>query len=359
MSANDPKRTSVFRLTLSDCRRELLLSRVSASGAEMRRRQFIKVLVGVAAWPIAARAQQPSLPVIGFLNGGSPDGYAGMVSAFRQGLKETGYVDGQNVTIEYRWANGEYDNLAALAGDLVRRHVSVIAATSTPANLVAKASTTTIPVVFTTGSDPVQLGLVASLGRPGGNVTGVTQMTGEVAPKRLELAHELVPKATAFGLLINPKNPFAETVKRDSQAAALKLGLQLNVLHASTEAELDDAFTAFRQMQAGALVLGTDAFFNNHLEKIAAMAIRNSVLAIYEYHQFVEAGGLASYGGSIIDSYRLAGVYVGRILKGERPADLPVQQATKVELLINLKTARALGITVPQSVQSRADEVIE
>jgi putative tryptophan/tyrosine transport system substrate-binding protein len=325
----------------------------------MRRRQFIEVIVGAAAWPIAARAQQPSLPVIGFLNGGSPDGYAPMLSAFRQGLKEIGYVEGQNVTIEYRWANGQYDRLAALADDLVRRRVSVIAATSTPANLVAKAATSTIPIVFTTGSDPVQLGLVASLGRPGGNVTGVTQMTGEVAPKRLELAHELVPKATIFGLLINPKNPFAETVKRDSQAAAQKLGLQLNVLHASTEAELNDAFTAFRQMQAGALVLGTDAFFNNHIEQIAVMAIRNSVLAIYEYHQFVAAGGLASYGGSIIDSYRLAGVYVGRILKGEKPADLPVQQATKVELIINLKTAKALGITVPQSVQSRADEVIE
>ena len=326
----------------------------------MKRREFITLLgSAAAAWPLGANAQQPAMPVIGFLNGASPDGYAPMVAAFRQGLKETGYVEGQNVAIEYRWANGQYDDLAALVGDLVRRRVSVIAATSTPANLVAKASTTTIPIVFTTGSDPVQLGLVASLSRPGGNVTGVTQMTGEVAPKRLELAHELVPKATVFGLLINPKNPFAETVKRNSQAAALKLGLQLNVLHASTEAELDDAFTTFRQTQAGALILGTDAFFNSHLEQVAALAIRNSVLAIYEYHQFVAAGGLASYGGSIIESYRLAGVYTGRILKGEKPADLPVQQATKVELIINLKTAKALGITVPQSVQSRADEVIE
>ena len=243
-----------------------------------------------------------------------------MISAFLQGLKEAGYVDGQNVAIEYRWANGQYDRLAALVGDLVRRQVSVIAATSTPANLVAKAATTTIPIVFTTGGDPVQLGLVASLGRPGGNVTGVTQMTGEVAPKRVELAHELVPQATAFGLLINPTNPLAETVKRDSQAAALKLGLQLNVLRASTDAELDEAFTTFRQMRAGALVIGTDAFFNNRLEQLAALAIRNSVLAVYEYHQFVAAGGLASYGGSIIDSYRLAGRYVGRVLKGEKPA---------------------------------------
>ena len=326
----------------------------------MKRRDFIKIIAGpVVSWPFNSLAQPVTLPVIGFLNGGSPDGYAPMLSAFHRGLKETGYVEAQNVAIEYRWANGEYDHLSALVGDLVRREVLVIAATSTPANLVAKASTTKIPIVFTTGSDPVQLELVASLGRPGGNVTGVTQMTGEVAPKRLELAHELVPKATVFGLLINPKNPFAETVKRDSLAAAAKLGLQLNVLQASTEAEVDDAFKAFRQMQAGALILGTDAFFNNHLEQLAAKAISNSIILIYEYHQFVQAGGLASYGGSITESYRLAGVYVGRILRGEKPADLPVQQATKIELLINLKTAKALGITVPQSVQNRADEIIE
>jgi putative ABC transport system substrate-binding protein len=212
----------------------------------MRRREFIRLIGGVAAtWPLAARAQQPAMPVIGFLNSGSPDTFAPMVSAFLQGLKEAGYVEGQNVAIEYRWANGQYDRLAELVGDLVRRRVSVIAATSTPANLVAKASTTTIPIVFTTGGDPIQLGLVASLGRPGGNVTGVTQMTGEVAPKRVELAHELVPQATAFGLLINPTNPLAEIVKRDSQAAALKLGLQLNVVHASTDADLDEAFTTF------------------------------------------------------------------------------------------------------------------
>jgi putative tryptophan/tyrosine transport system substrate-binding protein len=326
----------------------------------MRRREFIFLIGGVAAaWPLSAHAQQPSLPVIGFLNGGSPDTFALVLRAFRQGLKETGYVEGQNVMIEYRWANGQYDRLAALADDLVRRRVSVIAATSTPANLVAKASTTTIPIVFTTGGDPVGLGLVSSLSRPGGNITGVTQMTGEVAPKRVELAHELVPTATVFGLLINPTNPMAETVTRDSQTAATKLGLQLNVLHASTEAEIDDAFTTFRQMRAGALVIGTDAFFNNRVEQLAALAIRNSALAIYQYPQFVEAGGLASYGGSITDSYRLAGIYVGRILKGEKVADLPVQQATKVELLLNLKTAKTLGITVPQSVQNRADDVIE
>jgi len=326
----------------------------------MRRRDFIKGIAGSAAvWPLAARAQQLPLPVVGFLNSASPDGYEPELNAFRQGLKETGYVEGQNVAIEYRWANGQFDRLAALADDLVRHQVSVIAATSTPANLVAKASTTTIPIVFTTGADPVQLGLVASLSRPGGNVTGVAQLTREVAPKRLELAHELVPTATVFGLLINPKNPTSETVLRDLQAAAVAMGLQLNVLYAGTETEIDDAFTTFRQMRAGALVIGTDVFFNSRMNQLAALAIHNSVIAIYAYHQFVAAGGLASYGASLTESYQLAGNYVGRILNGEKPADLPVQQAAKVELIINLKAARALGITVPQSVQSRADEVIE
>jgi ABC-type uncharacterized transport system substrate-binding protein len=326
----------------------------------MRRREFITLFGSAAAtWPFAAGAQQRPLPVIGFLNSGAPESFALMLSAFLQGLKEAGYVDGQNVAIEYRWANGQYDRLPALADDLVRRQVSVIAATSTPANLVAKAATTTIPIVFTTGGDPVQLGLVSSLSRPGGNVTGATQMTGEVAPKRIELAHDLFPQATTFGLLINPTNPLGESVKRDSQAAALKLGLQLNVQHASTDAELADAFRAFREMHVGALVIGTDAFFNNRLEQLGALAIRNSIPAVYEYQQFVVGGGLASYGGSILDSYRLAGGYTGRILNGEKPADLPVQQASKIELLINLKTAKTLGITVPPSVLNRADEVIE
>ena len=326
----------------------------------MRRRKFIALLGGSAlVWPLAAQAQQRPFPVIGFLNSGAPESFAPMLGAFLQGLREAGYVDGRNVAIEYRWANGQYDRLAALADDLVRRQVSVIAATSTPANLVAKAATSTIPIVFTTGGDPVQLGLVSSLSRPGGNVTGATQMTGEVAPKRIELAHDLFPQATTFGLLINPANPMAETVKRDSQAAALKLGLQLNVLHASTDVELDEAFRAFRETHVAALVIGTDAFFNNRLEQLAGLAARNSVPAVYEYHQFVAGGGLASYGGSILDSYRLAGGYVGRILKGEKPADLPVQQASKIELLINLKTAKTLGITVPPSVLNRADEVIE
>jgi putative tryptophan/tyrosine transport system substrate-binding protein len=326
----------------------------------VKRRDFITLLGGaVAAWPLALRAQQRPVPLVGFLNGGKAEGFTPMVEAFLQGLKAAGYVEGENVAIEYRWANGRYDRLAALADDLVKRRVAVIAATSTPANLVAKAATTSIPIVFTTGGDPVQLGLVASLGRPGGNVTGVTQMTGEVAPKRVELAHELVPQATVFGLLINPTNPLAEIVNRDSQAAALKIGLRLDVLKASTDAELDEAFAAFRDMHAGALIIGTDAFYNSRLDKLAALAVRNSVAVVYEYPQFVNAGGLASYGGSIVDSYRLAGGYVGRVLKGEKPGDLPVQQASKIELLINLKSAKALGISVPQSVYNRADEVIE
>jgi putative ABC transport system substrate-binding protein len=326
----------------------------------MRRRKFIKLMGGAAvALPFPARAQQPPMPVIGFLNSGSPDGYAPMVSAFRQGLKETGYVEGQNVAIEYRWANGEYDRLTSLAGDLVRRQVSVIAATSTPANLVAKASTNTIPIVFTAGNDPVQMGLVVSLSRPGGNVTGATQLTGEVVPKRVELAHELTPSATTLGFLVNPRNSNADADTKAAQAAATTLGLQLNVLHASTEAELDNVFAAFAQMRAGALAIDGDAFFNSHTKLLAALAIRHLVPAIYEFHQFVAEGGLSSYGGSIIESYRLAGVYAGRILKGEKPADLPVQQSTKVELLINLKTAKLLGLTVSPQIVARADEVIE
>jgi putative ABC transport system substrate-binding protein len=326
----------------------------------MRRRDFITLLGGAAAtWPRVARAQQPALPVIGFLNGASPDGYTPMVAAFRQGLKETGYVEGENVAIEYRWADGHYDRLAALAGDLVRRRVSVIAATSTPANLVAKAATSTIPIVFTTGSDPVQLGLVGSLNRPGGNVTGVTQLSLEVAPKQLELAHALVPKATVVALLVNPRDPRTETVTRDLQAVAITLGLQLNVLRASTEAEIDDVFTTLVQQRAGVLVICTDAFFNSQAERFAALTIRYSLPAIYQHGQFTAAGGLASYGGSITDSYRLAGGYAGRILKGEKPADLPVQQSTKLELIINLKTAKALGLEVPLSILGRADEVIE
>jgi putative ABC transport system substrate-binding protein len=327
----------------------------------MRRREVISLLgAAAAAWPIKARAQQPALPVVGFLNGGSPDGFAPQVNAFHQGLKEAGYVEGQNVTIEYRWANDQYDRLAALADDLVKRRVSVIAATSTPANLVAKASTSTIPIVFTAGGDPVQLGLVASLNKPGGNVTGATQLAVEVVPKRLEVLHELVPAATVMALMVNPADRTqAEPVAQEAEAAAHKLGLQLRVVQVSTEGDLEGVFASFSQMAAGALVIGGGAFFNNHTEELAALAIRHSVPAIAQYRQFVSAGGLASYGGSITESYRLAGVYTGRVLKGEKPADLPVQQATKVDLIINLKTAKTLGITVPLSLLGRADEVIE
>ena len=324
------------------------------------RRQFISALGGATvALPLAARAQQPMMPVIGFLNGASPDGYASQVAAFREGLKENGYVENQNVLIEYRWANGQYDRLAALADDLVRRQVSVIIA-NTPANLAAKASTSTIPIVFTTGGDPVRLGLITSLSRPSGNVTGVTQLTGEVAPKRVELAHELVPKATVIAFLVNPTNlAQAEFVTKASEAAAETLGLRLSVVHASTEADIGGAFTTILQMRAGALVIAPDTFLNSYTELLAALALRHLVPTIYQFRQFVAAGGLISYGGSITDSYRLAGVYAGRILKGEKPADLPVQEFTKVELFINLKTAKTLGLTIPLSLLGRADEVIE
>jgi ABC-type uncharacterized transport system substrate-binding protein len=326
----------------------------------MRRREFITLLGGsAAAWPFSVRAQQPAPPVIGFLNGSSSAGYARMVDAFRQGLKETGYVEGQNVAIEYRWAEGHLDRLPELAADLVRRKVSVIAATSTPANLVAKNATSTIPIVFTTGSDPVRFGLVTNLARPTGNVTGVTQLSVEILPKRIELAHELVPTATTIALLVDPADPLADFQVKEAQAAARALGLQLHVLRASTEAELNDAFTTVLRMRAAVFVIATSVFFNGHIEQMAALATRYSLPTIYEYRLFVTAGGLVSYGPELTESYRLAGIYTGRILKGEKPAELPVQQATKVELIINLRAAKALGLTVPQGILSRADEVIE
>jgi putative ABC transport system substrate-binding protein len=299
------------------------------------------------------------MPVIGFLNSASRKGYATELTTFRQALKETGFVEGQNVAIEYRWAEGQYDRLPAMAADLVHREVAVIVA-NTPGNLAAKNATTTIPIVFTTGSDPVQLGLVSNLSWPGGNVTGVTQLTVEVTPKRLELAHELVPAATVIGLLVNPKNPVQTLVEtRDLQSAAKNLGLQLVVLHASTEAEIEDAFTTFTQKRVGAVVIAGEPFFTSMAEKMGELALRDSLPAIFQYYLFTAAGGLASYSGSITDSYRLAGVYAGRILKGEKPADLPVQESTKVELILNLKAAKTLGITIPITLLGRADEVIE
>jgi putative ABC transport system substrate-binding protein len=324
------------------------------------RRKFLATLGGAAAWPFAARAQQPAMPVLGFLNGGTAEGYAPMVAAFRQGLNEAGYVEGRNVAIEYRWAEGHYDRLPALAADLVQQKVTVIAATSTPAALAAKAATSTVPIVFTTGGDPIKLGLVASLGRPGGNLTGVTTLNVEVGPKRLELARELFPGATTFALLVNPASPLAATVSKDLQAVTDTLGVRLHVLHASTEADFEAAFATAAQLRTAALVISTaDPLFNSHAAQLGALALRHSVPAIYQYREFAAAGGLMSYGGYATDTYRLGGVYTGRILKGEKPADLPVQQATKVELIINLKTAKALGITVPLPLSGRADELIE
>jgi len=326
--------------------------------ATLKRRAFITLLGGAAAWPLAARAQQTAMPVVGFLNGGLPDGYAPMVAAFRQGLNEAGYIEGQNVAIEYRWAGGQYDRVPALAAELVRRQVAVIVANS-PGVQAVKAAITTIPIVFTTASDPVQLGLVTSLNRPGGNVTGVTQLYVEVMPKRLELAHELVPTATIIAALVNPTNPNTETILRDLQAAARILGVQLHVLHASTERDLETVFATLAQLRAGALVIGPDAIFNGWAEQLAALTVQHAVPAIFERRAFAAAGGLMSYGGNTEESYRQAGVYTGRILKGEKPDDLPVHQSTKVELIINLKTAKALGIDMPATLLARADEVIE
>jgi putative ABC transport system substrate-binding protein len=324
----------------------------------MRRREFIAGL-GAAVWPTALRAQQAALPVIGFLNGASAGGYAHLVAAFRQGLKETGYVEGQNVAIEFRWAEGQYDRVPAMAAELVRRQVAVIVA-NTPGNLAAKAATKTIPIVFTIAGDPVQAGLVASLARPGGNVTGATQLDLQIAPKLLELTHELVPAATVIAVLVNPTNPHTEDLVRDLQAAARILGVQLHILHASAERDFDTVFASLDQLRAGALVFGSlDPFFLSRSERLAALALRHAVPAVSFDREFVAAGGLMGYAGSTPDMYRIAGVYTGRILKGEKPADLPVQQATKVEMFINMKTAKALGLTVPLTLLGRADEVIE
>jgi len=326
----------------------------------MNRREVITLLGGAAAWPLAARAQQPAMPVVGFVSGASSQGYARPLSAFLKGLAETGYVEHHNVAIEYRWAEGQNDRLPALAADLVQRRVAVIVATTTPATLAAKAATMTIPIVFEMASDPVRLGLVASLNRPGGNVTGVTQLNVELAPKWLELLHEALPTASVMALLVNPTDPaISEPTTRGLLSAARTLGLELHVLNASTERDFDVVFAKLIQLRAGGLVISSDALFTSQIEQLAALAVRHAVPAVYTWREFAAAGGLMSYGADTADAYRLAGVYTGRILKGDKAADLPVQQATKVEFFINLKTARALGITFPLSLLGRADEVIE
>lgn len=323
----------------------------------MRRRDFIVLAgCGAAVWPLAARAQS-ALPVIGMLAAGSPRGDEKLTAALLKGLAESGYEDGKNVRIEYRWADNQYDRLPAMAADLVRQKVAVIAATTTPAAKAAKGATSTIPVVFTTISDPVQIGFVASLNRPGGNVTGATLLSVRVGPKLLELLRGTVPSATTMGLLVNPANPNAESQTTNMQAAASELGLRLQVLHASAESEFDAVFAQLRERQVAGLIIGQDVLFNTKSAQLAALTIRQAMPAIAPVREFAAAGGLISYGASRSDAWRQAGIYVGRILRGEKPSELPVMQPTKFEMIVNLKTAKALGFNVPDV--ALADEVIE
>jgi putative ABC transport system substrate-binding protein len=326
----------------------------------MRRREFIAGLGGIAAWPLKARAQQPALPVIGFIRDGSADASPRFAAAFRKGLNETGYVEGQNVTVEYHWLDGQYDRLPALAADLVRRQVAVIVTPGMVPTRAAKAATATIPIVFGVGEDPVQLGLVASLARPGGNATGINFFTQEVVAKRLRLLHDLVPKAVRMAVLINPGNPsVAESTLREVREAAHSMGLQVEILNAATIGEIDAAFATLARERPDALLVAADAFFLGRRMQFATLAARDRIPAAYGVREFAAAGGLMSYGTDIADMFHQAGVYTGSILKGAKPADLPVLQSTKFEFVINLQTARALGIEVPPGLLSIADEVIE
>jgi putative tryptophan/tyrosine transport system substrate-binding protein len=327
----------------------------------VKRRSFITLLGGAAvAWPLATRAQQPAIPVIGWLNSETPDGYAPMLAAFRQGLSEAGFVEGRNVTIEYRWAEGRNDRLPALAADLVSRQVAVIAAAGTASALAAKAATTTIPIVFSTAADPVAEGLVASLSRPGGNATGVTNLGTELMQKLIEKLHEMVPTATVMGALVNPSDPaLAEPATKEVQAAGRARGLRIHILQASTPRDIDAAFATLVKVGAGGIVISANAFLFSRRAQIVALALRHAIPAIHYFRDFVAAGGLMSYGPSVTDGYRRAGIYAARVLKGERPGDLPVQQSTKFDLAINLTTAKVLGLEVPFYLQQLADEVIE
>jgi putative tryptophan/tyrosine transport system substrate-binding protein len=324
----------------------------------MRRREFIAGLGSAAAWPLAARGQQPALPLIGFLSPDSADDYKPSVP-FLQSLKETGYVLGQNVAVEFRYAENQYDRLPALAADLVRRRVAVIITIGAAATLAAKAATTTIPIVFNTGGDPVALGLVASLNRPGANLTGIVSLAFELAPKRLQLLHELIANAAAFGVVADPATPFTPSMIADLQEAARTLGLQLVVVYARTDSDLETAFATFSQQRVGAVLVGVSSFYHRRMEQLAALAARHALPAIYPYREYPLAGGLMSYGSSLGYESHQAGIYTGRILKGEKPADLPVQQITRIELVINMKTAKALGPEVPALLLALADEVIE
>jgi putative ABC transport system substrate-binding protein len=326
----------------------------------MRRRDFITLFGGAAAaWPLAARAQRPALPAIGYLSVRTLKSEAALLAAFRQGLGTGGFVEGQNVSIEYRFSDGRYDQLPAMATDLVRRQVAVIFASGGTAGF-AKDATSTIPIVFSAAADPVESGLVASFNRPGGNLTGVSNLSSDATPKRLQLLHDLIPAARIIGFLFNPSSRGgAQPNLSNLQAAATSLGLELHVLEASSERDFETVFASLQQLRAGALLIGADAYFTSRSEQLAALALRHGMPASYQFREFAAAGGLMSYGGSISEGYRLAGTYVARILKGEKPGDLPVQQSTKVELVINLNTAKALGLSVPQSLMFAADEVIE